>query len=121
MTILASSLINWSALQKIVVVALIGGAGVVLAFGLLLIGVKWATRAKSRPAKFGGLTVAGLSALFCIATVVIGIVAMADKPSSKSPAKRPAAALIQTTTGDANPSGGLASASSISRPSPVGT
>jgi hypothetical protein len=94
MTILATSLVNWSALQKIIVVALIGGAGVVLAFGLLLIGVKWATRAKSGRAKFGGLTLAGLGALFCIATVVIGIVAMADKPSSKKPAKKPAAALI---------------------------
>jgi hypothetical protein len=98
MPLIASSLINWSALQKIVVVALIGGSGVVLAFGLLLLGLKWATRAKTGRAKFGGVTLAGLSALFCIATVVIGIIAMADKPSSKKPAKKTAAVLIHRSS-----------------------
>ena len=98
MTILATSLLNWNALEKIFIVALIGGAGVVLAFGMLLIGLKRATRAKSGRAKFGGVTLAGLSALFCVATVVVGIMAMADKPSSKKPVKKTAAALIHPTT-----------------------
>jgi hypothetical protein len=99
MTILASSLIKWSALQKIAVVALIGGAGVVLAFGLLLIGLKWATGANTGLAKLGGVTLIGLSALFCVATVVIGIIAMADKPSPKKPAKKTASALIHRPVG----------------------
>jgi hypothetical protein len=99
MTILASTLINWSALQKIFVVALIGGAGVVLAFGVLLIGLKWARGAKTGPAKLGGATLVGLGTLFCIATVVIGIIAMADKPTAKKPAKKSAAVLIHRPPG----------------------
>jgi hypothetical protein len=93
-TVVASSLINWSALSKIVAVALIGGSGVVIAFALLLLGLKWATGARSGAAKVGGATLVGLAALFCTATVVIGIYAMADKPSSKKPARKTAAVLI---------------------------
>jgi hypothetical protein len=94
MPILASSLVNWSALGKIVVAALIGGAGVVVAFGLLLLGLKWATGAKSGAAKLSGVTLVGLTAMFCTAAVVVGLIAMADKPSSKKPAKKTAAVLI---------------------------
>jgi hypothetical protein len=96
--ILASSMVNWSALGNIVAVALMCGSGVVIAFGLLLLGIKWATRANSAAARLGGVTLVGLTALFCTAAVVFGILAMADKPSWKKPAKKTAAALIHRPT-----------------------
>lgn len=40
MTALASSLVDWGALWKIVAAALIGGTGVVFVFGLLLLGLE---------------------------------------------------------------------------------
>jgi hypothetical protein len=93
-TVVATSLIDWNALGKIVAVALIGGSGVVIAFGLLLLGLKWATGTTTGATKLGGVTLVGVSALFCTAAVVFGIYAMADKPSPK-PTKKTAAALIQ--------------------------
>jgi hypothetical protein len=107
MSVIASSLVNWSALGKIVVVALIGGAGVVIAFGLLLLGLKWATAAKRGSAKLGGVTLAGLSALFCTAAVVFGIYAMADKPSSKKPARKTAVVLTHAPARSAELGGQL--------------
>lgn len=86
MTVLASALIKWSALWKIVVVALIGGAGVVIAFGILLIGLKWARRPGGASARLGGYSLAAICGAFCLAAVVLGIYAMAHKPKSK-PAK----------------------------------
>jgi NADH:ubiquinone oxidoreductase subunit 6 (subunit J) len=85
MTVLASALIKWSALWKIVVAALIGGAGVVIAFGVLLIGLRWARRPRGT-AKLGGYSLAAVCGAFCLAAVVLGIYAMAHKPKSK-PAK----------------------------------
>jgi hypothetical protein len=85
MIVLASALIKWSALWKIVVVALIGGAGVVIAFGILLIGLKWARR-PGGAARLGGYSLAAICGAFCLAAVVFGIYAMAHKPKSK-PAK----------------------------------
>ena len=94
--LIASEFINWSALWKIVLAALIGGSGVVIAFGILLLGLKWATGAKGSGAKLGGYSLAAICAVLCTAAVVIGIYAMATKPSSKKPTAKPkpAAALI---------------------------
>jgi len=54
MALLASSLIDWNALGKIVLAALIGGAGVVIVFGILLLGLKEANSAESGGARFAG-------------------------------------------------------------------
>jgi hypothetical protein len=107
MSVFATSLVNWNALWKIVAVALIGGSGVVIVFGLLLLGLKWATGANRGAARLGGVTLVGLSALFCTAAVVIGLFAMADKPSSKKPARKTAAALIHAPARSAELSGQL--------------
>jgi hypothetical protein len=93
MTIIASEYINWSALWKICAAALVGGAGVVVVFGFLLVGVKIANNAKSGGREWAGYALAGVCGLICVAAIVIGIYAMAKKPSSK-PAKKTAAALI---------------------------
>jgi len=92
MTILASEYINWSALWKICAAALVGGAGVVVVFGFLLVGVKIANNAKSGGREWAGYALACVCGLICVAAIVIGIYAMAEKPSSK-PAKKTAATL----------------------------
>jgi NADH:ubiquinone oxidoreductase subunit 6 (subunit J) len=84
MAILAEAYINWSALWKIIVAALIGGAGVVVVFGFLLLAVKRAQGAKSEGGKIANYALGGLCGLLCVGAVVVGIVAMADKPASKA-------------------------------------
>ena len=87
--------VNWSALGKIVLVALVGGVGVVLAFGLAVEGVEKFEQAKTTVARgLSGLLVA-LSGGVCVAAVVFGIYAMANPSgsSSKKPEKKAAAAI----------------------------
>jgi NADH:ubiquinone oxidoreductase subunit 6 (subunit J) len=91
MALLASELINWSALWKICIAALIGGAGVVTAFGLMLLGIKQFSNSRSSGARTASVIVSGICAVFIAGAVVAGIYAMAKKPSSKKPAKKSAA------------------------------
>jgi hypothetical protein len=94
MLILASPYINWSALWKIVVAALVGGAGVVIVFGFLLFGVKIATNAKSGGREWMGYALAGVCGLFCVAVIGAGLYAILNKPSSKKPAPKKTAAVL---------------------------
>ena len=94
MFIVASPYINWSALWKICVAALIGGAGVVIVFGFLLLGVKIANNAKSGGREWAGYVLAGVCGLFCVAVIGAGIYAILNKPASKKPAKKTAAVLV---------------------------
>lgn len=84
---LASSLVNWSALWRIIVAALVGGAGVVIAFGFVLLGVKNAKLATHRSTSVMHRILVGACGAFCIGAVVIGIYAMAQKPSSHAAPK----------------------------------
>ncbi len=93
MTVIASSLINWDALWKITLAALIGGAGVVIAFGFVLLGLKFTNTSKRPGQRAAGTTLAVACGVFCVAAVVIGIYAMAHKPKSK-PAKPTKSALV---------------------------
>jgi hypothetical protein len=85
MTVLATAIINTSALWKIIVASFVGGAGVVILFGLLLIGVSRAEAARSagnagsRVVYLAGSAICGV---ICVALVVVGIYAMAKKPST---------------------------------------
>jgi hypothetical protein len=96
----SSSYVNWSAIGKIVLVALVGGVGVVLVFGLAIEGVEKFAQAKTTVAKgLSGLLVA-LSGGFCVAAIVFGIYAMANpshSSSSKSSSKK-AAAFVRRAT-----------------------
>ena len=65
----------------------------VVVFGFLLVGVKIANNAKSGGGDWAGYALAGVCGLICVAAIVVGIYAMAKKPSPK-PAKKSAAALI---------------------------
>jgi hypothetical protein len=96
MTALATSLVNWSALGKIIIVGLIGGVGVVLVFGLAIYGAERFQAAKSLAAKIVDATVVGLAGAFCIAAVVVGIIAMANPShgSSSSSTKKKASVVV---------------------------
>jgi biotin transporter BioY len=84
MTVLASQWINWDALWKIILAALIGGSGVVIVFGILLLGLRYARGAQHEGRRLAGWALAGACGVFCVGAVVVGIVAMADKPASKA-------------------------------------
>lgn len=87
MASLAAAIVNLSALWKILVAALAGGAGVAIMFGVLLLGLSRAGKATVPAGKAVNYVLSGLAALFCIAAVVLGIYAMAKKPSSSKPKK----------------------------------
>jgi hypothetical protein len=76
----ASPIVVWSAIWKIVVASLVGGAGVAIVFGFVVLGVERA----QRPDAGGGTkalnySIATVSAAFCIFAIVIGIHAMTQK------------------------------------------
>jgi NADH:ubiquinone oxidoreductase subunit 6 (subunit J) len=84
----ATDLINGAALWKIIVASFVGGAGVAIAFGVLLLGLHQARKGGSD--RFVGYGIATACATFCVAAVVVGVIAMADKPASKPPKQPPA-------------------------------
>jgi hypothetical protein len=108
MFVLATPIVDWNAMWKIFLVALGAGAGVVVAFGFVLLGLKvsqgppthgpdGARRAgtdntPSAGARLGGFSLALACGLICIGFIVVGVYAMTQKKSSK-PAK-PKAALV---------------------------
>jgi nitrate reductase gamma subunit len=93
MTLLATPLINTSALWKIILAAVAGGAGVVIAFGLVLLGLSRAKRASGSTQRMADYALSGLAGLFCVAAVVLGIYAMVKKPATAKPKAKPAAAI----------------------------
>jgi hypothetical protein len=99
MALLATPIINGSALWKIVLASALGGVGVVIAFGLLVL---FLTRAEQMRASHGGERVvyllgSVLCGAFCLAVVAVGIYAMAEKPASPAPKATKAAALVMPT------------------------
>ena len=89
MTAIASSLVDWGALWKIVAAALIGGTGVVIVFGLLLLGLEHVQEDKG-PRQYLAGALAALAGLLVVGVIVIGITAMVDKPPKKVEATLPA-------------------------------
>ncbi len=83
MALLASPFIDWSALSKIVLAALLGGAGVVILFAVLLLGVEKGNAAKNPRRRLGAYAVSGICGVICVGALAVGIYAMAHKPSSK--------------------------------------
>ena len=94
MLVLAAPYIDWNALWKIALASLIGGAGVVIVFGFLLLGVKIANNAKSGGREWAGYALSGACGLFCLAVVGAGLYAILNKPVSKKPAKPTKSALV---------------------------
>jgi NADH:ubiquinone oxidoreductase subunit 6 (subunit J) len=81
-TAVATTLVNWSELGRIVLAALIGGFGVVFVFGLLLLGISRGQSATRRTARYGLYAFTALCGAFVIAVAAVGVYAMTQKPSS---------------------------------------
>lgn len=80
-TLAASSpIIVWSAIWRILVASLIGGAGVAIVFGFVIFGVERAQRAgEGGGARVLDYSMAVAAAAFCLFAVAIGIYAMTQK------------------------------------------
>jgi len=119
MFVLATPLVDWTAMWKICLVALAAGAGVVVMFGFVLLGLRFsqgpatagareagangaqATASAHTPsagARLGGFALALVCGLICIGVVAIGVYAMTQKKSSK-PAKPKSALVIPAGPG----------------------
>jgi hypothetical protein len=85
MLVFGSPIINWSAILKIVIAALIGGCGIVIVYGFLLLGVKYAGlgddtgQTHTETSKVVGYALAGICAILVVGVVVLGIYAMTQK------------------------------------------
>jgi hypothetical protein len=90
-TTLATALINWNDLWKIIVAALIGGTGVVIVFGLLLLGISRGKTATKPTTRYGLYSLSALCGVFVVAVAALGVYAMTQKPSSAKPKPKAAA------------------------------
>ena len=89
MFVLADPIINWHAMWKICLVVLVAGTGTVVAFGFVLLGLKFANRlgtagteaTEGGGARLGGYALAFACAAICIGIVFVGVYAMVNKPS----------------------------------------
>jgi hypothetical protein len=84
MLIFGDPIIDWSAIGKIVIVALIGGGGVVVIYGFLLFGLKFAgvgdaTSTHSESSKAIGYALTAICAILVLGVIVLGIYAMTQK------------------------------------------
>ncbi|MGZ6645123.1 MAG: hypothetical protein ACXVFT_25235 [Solirubrobacteraceae bacterium] len=77
----ASSLIDIDALWKIVVAGLAGGAGVVLAYGVVLLGRSRYAQARDGDVVTRGsaIVLAALGGILCAAALVVGFIALTKK------------------------------------------
>jgi glucose dehydrogenase len=100
MSSIAAALVNWSELWKIILTALIGGTGVVIVFGLLLLGISHGRTATRPASRYGLYTLSGLCGILVVAVAAIGIYAMTQKPSSTKPKPKAASAMLVPATGD---------------------
>lgn len=90
----ATALIDWHELWRIVVAALIGGTGVVMLFGLLLLGISRGTTATRPAARYTLYALSALCGVLIAAVAAAGVYAMTQKPSSGKPSPKPAAARV---------------------------
>jgi hypothetical protein len=87
MLLFGDPIVDWSAILKVVIAALVGGCGIVIVFGFLLLGLKFAgvgdtsggTHTES--SRMTGYTLAAICGIVVIAVIVLGIYAIVQKPS----------------------------------------
>jgi hypothetical protein len=102
MFVLASPIVDWSAMWKICLVAFAAGAGVVIVFGFLLLGLKIANRPRTggtqgAGSRFTGYALSAVCGVIVIGVIVVGIYAMTQKPSSAKPKPKTKSAAVITT------------------------
>jgi hypothetical protein len=85
MSIFATALINWGELWRIILAALFAGTGVVIVFGLLLLGISRGKTATKLTARYGVHTLSGLCGVLVLAVAAVGIYAVTQKPASAKP------------------------------------
>ena len=77
---IAAPIVVLSALWKIIVASLVGGAGVAIVFGFVVLGVE---RAQNQDggggARVMNYSIAAVAAAFCLFAVAIGVYAMTQK------------------------------------------
>ena len=98
MSTVAAALINWDELWKIILVALVGGMGVVVVFGLLLLGISRGRTATKPATRYGLYTLSGLCGVLVVSVAAVGIYAMTRKPSSAKPQPKAASAALAPTS-----------------------
>ena len=86
MLLFGSPIVDWSAIGKVVIAGLVGGCGIVIVFGFLLLGLKFAGvgdpgETHTERSKMTGYTLAALCGIIVIAVIVVGIYAIIQKPS----------------------------------------
>ena len=84
MFLLGSPIVDWGAVWKICLVTLAAGAGVVVVFGFLLLGVKFANSPgidgnQSAVSRLGGYALSAACGAVCLGVIAIGIYAMTQK------------------------------------------
>ncbi len=85
MLIFADPIVDWTAIWKIVLVALIGGCGVVVVYGFLLLGIRYAGlgddhgQTRTETSKVVGYAIAAVCAILVVGVIVLGIYAMTQK------------------------------------------
>lgn len=94
MSTIGTALINWNELWKIVLTALVGGTGVVIVFGLLLLGISRGKTATTHSSRYGLYAFSGLCGVLVVAVAAVGIYAMTQKPAPAKPEPRAAAATL---------------------------
>jgi hypothetical protein len=94
MSPIATALINWHELWRIILAALVGGTGVVIVFGLLLLGISRGKTATNPTTRLGLYMLSGLCGLLVVAVAAVGVYAMTQKPSSVRPKPKTAATML---------------------------
>jgi NADH:ubiquinone oxidoreductase subunit 6 (subunit J) len=91
---IATALINWNAIWRIILTALVGGTGVVIVFGLALLGISRAKTATRPATRYFLYTVSGLCALLVLAVATVGVYTMTRKTSPAKPDTKASAATL---------------------------
>ena len=85
MILFGDPIINWGDILKIVIAALIGGSGIVIVYGFLLLGLKYAgvgdTAGTANTSRTVGYAIATICAILVVGVIVVGIYAITQKPS----------------------------------------
>jgi uncharacterized membrane protein SpoIIM required for sporulation len=84
-TTLATALINWNDLWKIIIAALVGGTGVAILFGLLLLGISRGKTATKFTSRYGLYSLSALCGALVITIACLGVYAMTQKSSPAKP------------------------------------
>jgi multisubunit Na+/H+ antiporter MnhB subunit len=102
MLTLATPLVKWDDVLRILLAGLIGAVGVVVIFGFLLLALSRARDSEHESTRLLDYALAGVCGLLCVGAVGIGIYAIVHKPKSlqsKSKGKSKIA-LVQSASRD---------------------